>query len=404
MRIAIVANDTRGGVEPYATLTRGLASAGHQVVAVAPSDYRDLFGDAAASFVSLEGASRADIATVSTDVGMLRMGSLVKERSRRWARDARAGAAGVDLVCAGVGGMPTGQAVAESLGVPFVRAHLQPLDAPSSRYPGGLAPRLAAFGRTGNRLSHVVTNAMLSTMLAPVTRASRGELGLTGRAGPPYPSIIYGFSRRVVPVASDAQTRRVATGYWTTEEPGDPVDPQLRDFVERPGAVVSIGFGSMRTQDPAALRGLVEEAVADAGVRAVLLSGWGALTADASASDRVFVAESVPHGWLFSRVAATVHHGGAGTTGAALRGGVPTVVVPFGADQPFWASRAAALGVAPPPIPRRKLTAALLAEAIGSCLTSQQMQDRARNLGEDLDAEDGVGAAVREFERIAAER
>ena len=99
-----------------------------------------------------------------------------------------------------------------------------------------------------------------------------------------------------------------------------------------------------------------------------------------------------------------MHHGGAGTTGAALRAGVPTVVVPFGADQPFWASRAAALGVAPPPIPRRKLTAALLAEAIGSCLASQQMQDRARALGEDLRAEDGVGTAVRELESIAAER
>ena len=298
--------------------------------------------------------------------------------------------------------MPTGQAVAESLGVPFVRAHLQPLDAPSFRYPGGLAPRMAALGRAGTRLSHVVTDVMLGALLAPPTRASREELGLSGRARLPHPSIIYGFSPRVVPVASDPQTRRVATGYWTSQEPGAQVDPQLRDFLERPGAVVSVGFGSMRTQEPATLRVVVEQAAADAGVRAVLLTGWGALTADASTSDRVFIAESVPHEWLFSRVAATVHHGGAGTTGAALRAGVPTVVVPFGADQPFWASRAAALGVAPPTIPRRKLTAALLAQAIGSCLASQQMQDRASSLGEDLRAEDGVGTAVRELESIAA--
>lgn len=402
MRIGIVANDTRGGVEPYAALARGLAYAGHSVIAAAPPDYRDLFGDAAARFIPLEGAGRADIATVSADVGMLRMGSLVKERSRRWARDARAGAAGVDLVCAGVGGMPTGRAVAESLGVPFVRAHLQPLDAPSSRYPGGLAPRMAAWGSAGNRLSHVVTNVMLGPLLGPPTRASREELGLTGRARPPHPSIIYGFSPRVVPVASDAETRRVATGYWTSQEPAEQVDPQLREFVERSGPVVSIGFGSMRTDDPASLRALVEQAAGDAGVRAVLLTGWGALTPDASTSERVFIAESAPHEWLFSRVATTVHHGGAGTTGAALRAGVPTVVVPFGADQPFWASRAAALGVAPPPITRRKLTAGVLAEAIGSCVTSQKMQDRARALGEDLRDENGVVTAVRELETIAA--
>ena len=119
-------------------------------------------------------------------------------------------------------------------------------------------PAIGVVGGVGNRLSHVVTNAMLGPCSAPPTRASREELGLTGRARPPHPSIIYGFSPRVVPVASDAQTRRVATGYWTSQEPGEQVDPVLREFVERPGAVVSIGFGSMRTQDPATLRAVVE--------------------------------------------------------------------------------------------------------------------------------------------------
>jgi UDP:flavonoid glycosyltransferase YjiC (YdhE family) len=187
-------------------------------------------------------------------------------------------------------------------------------------------------------------------------------------------------------------------------EINEAVDPLLREFVEQAGPVVSIGFGSMRTHDPAALRAIAERAAADAGVRAVLLTGWGALSGSAPASDRVFTAESVPHRWLFPRVSATVHHGGAGTTGAALMAGVPMVVVPFGADQPFWASRATQLGVAPPPIARRKLTAALLSQAIRACIASDQMKDRARQLGEQLRAESGVASAVRELESIAAQR
>ena len=102
---------------------------------------------------------------------------------------------------------------------------------------------------------------------------------------------------------------------------------------------------------------LVLGAVRDAGVRAILLSGWGGLAAGVAASD-VHVADALPHDRLFPRMAAVVHHGGAGTTGAGVRAGVPSLVVPFGVDQPFWGSRIAALGVGPRPIPRRRLTRA----------------------------------------------
>jgi sterol 3beta-glucosyltransferase len=58
------------------------------------------------------------------------------------------------------------------------------------------------------------------------------------------------------------------------------------------------------------------------------------------------------YGWS-TKLAAIVHHGGVGTTHTGLRAGIPTVVVPFFTDQPFWARRVAALGVGPAPIPRR---------------------------------------------------
>ena len=99
-------------------------------------------------------------------------------------------------------------------------------------------------------------------------------------------------------------------------------------------------------------------------------------------------------------MAAVVHHGGAGTTAAALRAGVPNVIVPFFADQPFWGSRVQVLGVGPQPIPRPKLTADRLAGAIEMAATDQQMQLLAAELGQKIQAEDGVVAAVPLIERL----
>jgi UDP:flavonoid glycosyltransferase YjiC (YdhE family) len=159
----------------------------------------------------------------------------------------------------------------------------------------------------------------------------------------------------------------------------------------------------MAAEDPAATARLVLGAIRRAGVRAVLVAGWGGLAAHhAHDTDDVFAVEAIPYDRLFPRMAAIIHHGGAGTTGAAFRAGVPSIVVPFAVDQPFWASRVAALGVGPAPIPRRRLTEERLAGAITQALGDDGMRTRAARLGGLIRAEDGVGAAVRVFDQVAA--
>jgi UDP:flavonoid glycosyltransferase YjiC (YdhE family) len=116
------------------------------------------------------------------------------------------------------------------------------------------------------------------------------------------------------------------------------------------------------------------------------------------------VAGEVPYGWLFRRVAAAVHHGGAGTTAEALRAGVPSVVIPVVPDQAFWGWRVAALGAGPPPIPPRRLTAERLASAILRATTDAEMRRRCRELGEKISAEDGVGRAVEALEEHVGRR
>ena len=111
--------------------------------------------------------------------------------------------------------------------------------------------------------------------------------------------------------------------------------------------------------------------------------------------------DSVPYSWLFPRMAAVVHHGGAGTTSAGLRAGVPSIIVPFFADQPFWGQRVADLGVGPQPIPRKQLTADRLAQAIQIAVTDQAMRQRAADLGAQIRSEDGIARAVEVINQLA---
>jgi UDP:flavonoid glycosyltransferase YjiC (YdhE family) len=135
----------------------------------------------------------------------------------------------------------------------------------------------------------------------------------------------------------------------------------------------------------------------------VLATGWGGLkTSNVPAT--VHLIASIPHSWLFPRMAAVVHHGGVGTTAAGLRAGVPSIIVPFMADQPFWGQRVADLGVGVAPIPRRHLTSERLAAAITATVTDAPMRQRAAALGEAVRAEDGVDNAVAVIERYLKQR
>jgi sterol 3beta-glucosyltransferase len=153
---------------------------------------------------------------------------------------------------------------------------------------------------------------------------------------------------------------------------------------------VFVGFGSM-TPNHDRLHDVVAGSVKRAGVRAVVQSGWADL---GPVGDDILVVGDMPHDWLFPRMAAVVHHAGAGTTGAGLRAGVPAVPVPVLLDQPFWASRLHRLGVAPYPLPLDELTAGTLADALRSCLDRSTYRDRATELARLVRADDGAAVVL----------
>ncbi|KAB8333667.1 glycosyltransferase [Scytonema tolypothrichoides VB-61278] len=146
----------------------------------------------------------------------------------------------------------------------------------------------------------------------------------------------------------------------------------------------------MLAREPQKLTALVSEALAKSGQRAVLGGDWGALDGTMLSSERVCFVKDVPHQWLLPKGAAIEHHGGTGTTGEALCSGVPSVVVPFGFDQPFWEQRVAALGVGVSPLPRRELSAPALAAAIERAASDPLMRERAVQLGAAIQAEHAI--------------
>jgi UDP:flavonoid glycosyltransferase YjiC (YdhE family) len=168
---------------------------------------------------------------------------------------------------------------------------------------------------------------------------------------------------------------------------------------------VFVGFGSM-TPNPERLHDVVAAAVARAGVRAVVQSGWAELDrAELSwAGDDILLVGDLPHAWLFPRTAAVVHHAGAGTTGAGLRAGVPAVAVPVLVDQPFWADRLHRLGVAPRPLPMHELTAETLTDALRSCLDRPTYRHRAAELARRIRTDDGPAAVLSLIAQLEGER
>ena len=412
MRIAIIAPGSRGDVEPYVALGEGLKGAGHEVRLVTHEDFETLVTSHGLEFWPVEGSVQ-DIVQGADMRDRLEGGNFLAVLSQM-SREAQRGAlnlaiAGLaagqsaDLLVAGLGGLFVGLALAEKLRVCLLQTYCIPFT-PTRAYPSFMVPGLP-FGLGGalNQLSHDLARQMMWQAFRPADRLARREV-LDRRPAPfwgPYASdclrdmpVLYGFSPSIIQPPPDWGRDIHVTGYWFLDPAENWTPPaDLSEFLEAGPPPVYIGFGSMSSQNPQETGRLVLEALARAQQRAVVLSGWSGLQPTDLPSSAITV-DSVPFSWLFPRCAAVVHHGGAGTTAAGLRAGVPSVVIPFFADQPFWGRRVAELGVGPAPIPRRRMTVERLARAIELAVGDSGMRRRAADLGAVIRVEDGIARAV----------
>ena len=412
MRILIIATGSRGDVQPYIALGKGLQAAGHQVRFMTHENFEALVTSHGLDFWGIGGdvqeiAQSADMRQRVEGGNFLRlMAQMAREAQQGAVRLAQTGLAAVqemDHILAGMGGLYIGLAIAEKLKLPLIQAYLLPFT-PTREFPSVLVPNIPTLlGGSINRLSHHLTRQVIWQGFRSADNSARREILAMSPASffGPYTSdrlrgmpVLYGFSPSVIARPGDWNETIHITGYWTLDSSSDWQPPaDLMDFLTAGQPPVYIGFGSMSSRDPRETASLVIKALEMCGQRAVLSSGWGGLDAS-DLPDSICMLESVPHSWLFPQLAAVVHHGGAGTTGAGLRAGIPSIIVPFFGDQPFWGKRVAELGVGPAPIPRKQLTAARLAAAIQEAVSSEDMHQRAAQLGKKIQSEDGISNAV----------
>jgi sterol 3beta-glucosyltransferase len=419
LKILISTLGSRGDIQPCLALAVGLQRAGHQVTLATSYNYTGWIQSYGVSAHPTRFSVQAFMQKPETrailksgnPVRQFRMMREVMSQSVEALDDVWQAAQDADfLVQTGTGSGAL--EAASKRGIPVAFAYLIPF-APTHAFPSFFLPLRFSLGGVYNGLTHAMMHRILWLGLGgPMTNGWRKRLGL--RPWRSYAEMLnyarslgvpslYGYSPSVIPKPPDWDALQHVTGYWFLDEPPAWQPPsELVQFLESGPPPVSIGFGSMGDENPERQTRLALRALELSGQRGVVLTGWGGL-ARLESSPNVFFADNVPHAWLFPRMAAVIHHGGAGTTGAGLRAAVPGILTPFVGDQYAWADRVLKLGVAPRAPDSKKLTAEKLAQVIQAAVSDSEMRNRAAALGQAIEAEDGVGRAVALIESHAAD-
>jgi len=430
MRALLLTVGSRGDVQSFVALGSRLRAEGHDAVLAAPAMFGDLAAAYSVPFVPLDLDMSEVGAVLAGRHGLRQLMTFCQSMGRRAAgmlpgatEAARLGAAGLGAAGLGAAGLgadvvvhhpvlPIGQHLAEYLGVPAVVVQPIPVLVPTAEFPSLVWP--CRIPRILNRPSYPAAGHLTGRWgRRDIGRWRRDVLALPSRHrqhdpllaadGTPV-TVLHSFSRHVLPRPADWPAYAHVTGYWPlAAEPGWSPPRRLAEFLGHGDPVVYLGFGSMPAPEAERLAAAMVMAISQAGARAVVTSLSPDLRRLLPAS-RFLVIRSAPHDWLFPRVHAIVHHGGAGTTAAAVLAGRPQIIWPFGVDQRFWARRLTSLGVAPQALPVRALDGRTLAAAVNRVLGDREMASRAAELGACVRAEDGLGQAVARLAEAAGAR
>ncbi|CAA7259988.1 unnamed protein product [Cyclocybe aegerita] len=413
---------SRGDVQPYIALAKGLMADGHRCKIATHGEFQEWIESHGIEF-GYVGGDPAELMRICIENGTFTV-SFLKEgltKFRGWLDDllktSWEACQGTDVLVESPSAMG-GYHIAEALAIPYFRAFTMTWTR-TRAYPHAFAVPDRKMGGSYNYMSYVMFDQVFWRATAgQINRWRRNilRLGPTSldKMEPHKIPFLYNFSPHVVPPPLDWPEWIRVTGYWTLEDADVSAKKwtppsSLVQFVDNAHStghkVVYIGFGSIVVSDPKAMTHCVVEAVLRSGVHAILSKGWSdrlqIKSGDASEPEeplppQIYPITSVPHDWLFRRIDAACHHGGAGTTGASLRAGIPTIIHPFFGDQFFWADRVEALGVG---TGVRKLTVSALSDALLSATNDPKQIARAKIIGEQIRAEDGVTTAIESIYR-----
>lgn len=409
MRIGIYAFGTRGDVQPAIALGKGLISAGYEVSIIAGSnseafikqhgiDYLPLSVDIQDVMQSEQGKEWVD----ASDQPMKQLGimkQLAKDFGATITQEMWQAYQQVDAVICNFTSVIFVLSYAEHSPKPVINAPYQPMHATRAGWANYVAfrPNYSVL----NLISSAIGNYAGWGIYGEVVNQQRTQIlnlppyslrtYLQARAKLPT---IYGFSEHIIPKPRDWSENRHIAGYWFLDDMGDwQVSPALQEFLEAGSAPIYMGFGSMGSSSPEKAAKLMIDALTKTGHRGIISSGWAGLESK-DLPETIFQLDFAPHQWLFPHMAGVIHHGGAGTTAAAIRAGVPQTIIPHMSDQPLWGRRIHELGIGTKAIDRHKLTSDNLAEAIEQLVENTSLRKNTEQMGKLISAEDGVTRAI----------
>ena len=405
MKITILTYGSRGDVQPFLPLSLGLMANGHSVKLAASARFKNLVQERNINFVPLAGDPQ-DLSRRLNNAGhnfvkllrelmdhAIEIGADILRQSEEASRDA-------DLIIHTFTHAVGAHMLAREKNIPDIHIQTFPMFTSTGDYPNVTLPDLRS--RSLNRFTHKFSEKI--TWWASQIGFER----MRRRAGLPKRKLYWPFeddqfrsrtpilcawSPSVIEPSSDWPSHIHVTGYYFF-----PLDDSYRPstelglFLESGKLPICISFGSMVNRDAIRIDEIVRASLEKTNNRGIILSGWSGIE-DRSSQDILYL-DAVPHDWLLPHCKMIVHHGGAGTTSAGLRAGIPNIVIPFTADQPFWGTRVHEIGAGPRPILVKNLSVEKLTRAIAEA-ESEAVREGAQAIGQRIGGEDGVDSAMK---------
>ncbi|MHB1394174.1 MAG: glycosyltransferase [Clostridia bacterium] len=402
--ITILCSGSRGDFQPYIALAQQLQKLGKSVRIVGGKSFEDFIKGYGIDFFSLSADYQSteidpkllqDAQSSDNPLKMLLTFNKIKKYVIGLTEEMFYACKGSELIVYHPG-CAIGFFAGEKLCIPSILA------APFPMHKTKEVASLIAYGKTKmpKALSYKLLQGMLwmagKTGIIAFFKKEYGKL--PENFGSPFermdknhPAII-SCSNFVFPRPKDWNANIQQNGYWFMEENIDYTpSKELSDFLAKGEKPVYIGFGSVfDSNHKNETVKLIIDALHKSGKRGIMC-GMGAIE---NLPENLLAINSIPHSWLFERVSLVCHHGGAGTTAAGFKAGIPSIIIPFSNDQFAWAHRAYDLGVSSEPIYRKSLTAGKLASAIQFALKDEIIKN-AKTLCKNIATENGAKSCAK---------
>lgn len=414
MKITILAIGSRGDVQPLVALGDGLKKAGYKVCINTHGNFEDFVRQFELDF-SLVSVNPVEVLESDEGREAMEQGGNPLKSIKAFAKmmyphmlkagnDCWQACRNTDAIISSTFGSYFVPHINEKINVPVINTLFQPQH-PTGEFPSYLFSPWRKRSAFMNRLSwHIYDGLHWFPQKSWINDWRRDSLGLSsvpkmrllsGRTKDKKNPYLYGFSPLIVPKPRDWSDNIEITGYWFLDLKTSWTPPSdLINFLDAGSAPVYVGFGSMSTRGSEQTTEIIVKSFERSDCRGLLAKGWGGVN-QSDLPDNIFLIESAPHDWLFPRMAAVMHHCGAGTTAAGLRAGIPTIPVPHFADQPFWGKCLFYNGLATKPILQEDLSVDNLTEAIKTATSDETMKKKTAEIEEKIRSEDGISNAVK---------